>query len=96
VAPLFFDKPDKATPSMRKKMELLKTNDFVFLALTFMVDDSAKIGKQLEKRGIRMQKFKYEKSHDYASIGMDNFEEVMTVEEDTFGIVIGFSSYDSK
>ena len=40
-----------------------------------------------------MQKHRYLKSHDYASIGMDDFEEVMSVDEDTFGIVLGLAAY---
>jgi catechol 2,3-dioxygenase-like lactoylglutathione lyase family enzyme len=94
VAPVL-NKLSSVTPSMKKKLDLLKTNEFVFLALTFMVDNPVKIGEELENKGVRMQKFRYVKSHDYASIGMDNFEEVMTVEEDTFGIVIGFANYTS-
>ena len=84
--------PDNAAPPMRKRVDLLKENETVYMALTFMVDDPAAAAAELEQQGIRFQ-HRYEESHDYASIGMDNFVEVITSPEDTFGIVMGFAAY---
>jgi len=86
--------PDNAPPPMRKTIELLKEKETVFMALTFMVDDPTKAAAELEQQGVGIQQHKYEASHDYASIGMDNFAQVMTFADETFGLVMGFAKYD--
>lgn len=85
--------PKNAPPPMVKRVELLKKHEYIFMALTFKVEEPKKAGAELEAGGVRLQKHKYEKSHDYASIGLDNFEEVMTMDEDTFGLVVGLADY---
>jgi hypothetical protein len=80
---------------MVKQLELLKEHEYVFMALTFKTDNPFQAGDELSKNGIRIQNHRYEKSHDFASIGLDNFEEVMTVPEDTFGVVMGLANYTS-
>jgi catechol 2,3-dioxygenase-like lactoylglutathione lyase family enzyme len=88
--------PENAPPPMVKRMELLKQNEYIFMALTFKTDDPFGAGEELSRGGVRMQNHKYKKSHDYASIGMDDFEEVMTMDEDTFGLVIGLANYKNS
>lgn len=92
ISPIF-PLPENAAPPMKKRVELLKEHEAVFMALTFIVDDPEEAARELEKEGIRIQ-HRYPRSHDYASIGMDNFVEVVTSAEDTFGIVMGFANYD--
>jgi len=84
-----------AAPPMVKQLELLKEHEYVFMALTFKTDNPFQAGDELSKNGIHIQNHRYMKSHDYASIGMDNFEEVMTVPEDTFDVVMGLANYTS-
>ncbi len=85
--------PENAAPPMRKRVALLEEHEFIYMALTFMVDDPEEVATELEEEGIHIQ-HRYEKSPDYATIGMDNFEEVITSPEDTLGIVMGFAQYD--
>ena len=85
--------PENAAPPMRKRVELLKEHEAIINALTFMVEDTAAAEAELKQQGIHIQ-HRYEKSHDYASIGLDNFAEVVTSDKDTFGLVLGFASYD--
>ena len=87
--------PENAPPPVKANMEMLKTMESVVLAITFKVDDPIKASLELQDQGIGIQQHKYEKSHDYVSIGLDNFEEVMTFPESTLGIVVGFTRYDS-
>ena len=85
--------PENAAPPMKKRVELLKEHEAIINAVTFMVEDTAQAETELKQLGIHIQ-HKYEPSHDYASIGLDNFAEVVTQDTDTFGIVLGFASYD--
>lgn len=85
--------PENAAPPMRKKAALLQEQEAFVQALTFRVDDPFKAGAELEAQGLRIQ-HRYEKSHDYASVGLDNFEEVVLDDADTFGLVIGLANYD--
>lgn len=85
--------PENAAPPMRKRVDLLKEHEAVFMALTFMVDDVAKTEAELKQQGIDIQ-HRYEESHDYASIGMDNFAELVTSPEGTLGLVMGFATYN--
>jgi catechol 2,3-dioxygenase-like lactoylglutathione lyase family enzyme len=85
--------PPDAAPPMRKRVDLLKENEYVFMALTFMTDDVQQAEAELIQQGIHIQ-HRYDKSHDYASIGMDNFTEIVTSAEGSLGIVMGFASYD--
>ena len=87
--------PENAAPPMRKRVDLLRKNEAIFNALTFMVDDKAKVEAELKQQGITIQ-HRYEASPDYASIGMDNFREVVTSDEDTLGLVIGLAAYDHQ
>jgi catechol 2,3-dioxygenase-like lactoylglutathione lyase family enzyme len=82
-------------PPMLKKIDSLKEHEAIFQALTFLVDDIAAAERALTDHGIRVQKHRYAKSHDYSSIGMDNFEEIMTEEDDSLGILMGFAKYDA-
>ena len=89
--------PQNAPPPMVKRVELLKEHEYVFMALTFRTDNPFQAGAELEKQGVRLQGHRYKKSGDYASIGLNNFEEVMAMDEDTFGLVIGLADYtDNK
>jgi len=85
---------ENAPPPMKRRAALLEKQPFVFMALTFMVDDPTQAAADLERQGIRIQPHRYEASHDYASIGMDSFAEVMTFADETFGLVMGFAKYD--
>jgi catechol 2,3-dioxygenase-like lactoylglutathione lyase family enzyme len=87
--------PENAAPPMKKRVDLLKKNAAIFNALTFMVDDTAKVEAELKQQGITIQ-HRYEASPDYASIGMDNFREVVTSDEGTLGLVIGLAAYDRQ
>lgn len=85
--------PPNAAPPMRKRVALLEEQKCVFMALTFLVDDVEHAEAELSRQGITVQ-HRYLKSHDYASIGMDNFEEIIPSSEDTLGILMGFAKYD--
>lgn len=85
---------DSLPPPMRRKIELLETQDYVVMALTFTVDDIETARSKLKAAGITVQEHEYKKSNDYASIGLKNFEEIMTYPEDTFDHVIGFAKYE--
>ena len=80
-------------PPMRKRIALLETQEAVFNALTFMVDNVANAESELKQMGNNIQ-HRYSPSADYDSIGMRNFCEVVTNEQDTLGITLGFASYD--
>ena len=87
-----FPLPSNAAPPMRKRVDLLKEHEAVFMAVTFKVDDIEKSEAELIRCGIAIQ-HKYEESHDYASTGMDNFAEIITSPETTLGLVLGFAKY---
>ena len=86
--------PPDAAPPMRQRIGLLKDHESVIMAITFRVDDTAVVEADLAAWGIGIQ-HRYEPSGDYATIGMDRFAEIVTRAQDTFGLVIGFASYDS-
>jgi catechol 2,3-dioxygenase-like lactoylglutathione lyase family enzyme len=88
-----FPIPDNAPPPFKKRAELLKEKEMFIMALAFEVDAPTEAAAELEERGIRIQ-HKYEESHDYVSIGMDNFVEVVPNDEDTFGVVMALAKYD--
>lgn len=85
--------PPNAPAPLRQKVELLKEKEMIIFGLVFEVEDPAETARELEQRGIRMQHI-YEKSHDYVSLGMDNFDQFVASDKDTFGIVMGFGKYD--
>jgi catechol 2,3-dioxygenase-like lactoylglutathione lyase family enzyme len=55
--------PENAAPPMRKRVDLLRKNEAIFNALTFMVDDKAKVEAELKQQGITIQ-HRYEASPD--------------------------------
>jgi catechol 2,3-dioxygenase-like lactoylglutathione lyase family enzyme len=85
--------PENAPPPIKKMVELLKEKETIFVGLMFKVHEPAKAAADLEQQGIHIQ-HRYKESHDYVSIGMDNFAQVVADDKDTFGIVMGFSKYD--
>jgi catechol 2,3-dioxygenase-like lactoylglutathione lyase family enzyme len=87
--------PENAPPPLKAKTEMLKTQEAFIMAITFKVEEPQKASVELQKQGIKIQKHQYKKSHDYASIGLDNFEEVITYPESTLGILIGFADYEN-
>jgi catechol 2,3-dioxygenase-like lactoylglutathione lyase family enzyme len=76
----------------RKRLDLLKEHETVFMALTFMVDEIERTRAELALHGVAIQ-YEYDSSPDYASIGMDNFAELITSPESTLGLVLGFATY---
>lgn len=85
--------PDNAPPPLIKRVELLKEKELIFLGLTFLVDDPSQAATELKQQGIGIQ-HEYKESHDYVSIGMDNFVQVVANDQDTLDMVIGFAKYD--
>lgn len=85
--------PEKAPPPVRKRVETLKENEMQLVGLVFEVDDPGKMAHELEDQGIRIQ-HEYRPSHDYVSIGMDNFAQIEADERDTLGMMMAFGRYD--
>jgi catechol 2,3-dioxygenase-like lactoylglutathione lyase family enzyme len=85
--------PPEAPPPVKKRIELLKEQPMVLVALTFSVEDVQLAERELTRLGLGIQ-HRFARSHDYVSIGLDNFEEVVIDERDTFGIVMGLCRYD--
>jgi catechol 2,3-dioxygenase-like lactoylglutathione lyase family enzyme len=84
---------DHLPPPMMRRIGQLKDHEYVCVALVFKVEAAVAAGEELERQGLRLQRHRYAKSHDYASIGLDDFEEVMFMEEDTLGVTIGLAEY---
>jgi catechol 2,3-dioxygenase-like lactoylglutathione lyase family enzyme len=85
--------PSSAPPPLRNLVEKLKTSEAVIVALAFAVDDARQTATDLTQQNIRIQ-HQFEPSHDYASMGMDNFTQVVTLPDDTLGILMTFARYD--
>jgi extradiol dioxygenase family protein len=85
--------PKNAAPPMKKNVEMLKEREMIFIGLIFKVEDPRHMCDTLRNAGIGVQ-FCYEPSHDYASLGMDNFTQCVAEEKDTFGITMAFGKYD--
>lgn len=86
--------PPDAAPPMRKRAELLQEHEAIIQAITFKVDDIAATEASMGELGLQIQ-HRYTPSHDYASIGLDNFAELVSREQDTMGLVLGFANYDA-
>ncbi len=88
--------PEDAPPPVHRSVALLEGRESVHMALTFIVDDPEEVGEALEAQGIPIH-HRYEQSHDYASIGLDNFEEVATKPgENTLGLQVAFANHDGR
>jgi len=94
VSPILPLRPNAPLP-LRQRVELLKEKEMIIIGLMFEVEDPTETARELEQQGIRMQ-HTYEKSHDYVSVGMDNFDQFVAHDKDTFGVVMGFGKYDLK
>lgn len=77
---------------MKKRLDLLKEHEAVFMALSFMVDNLEQTRAELDQCGVAIQ-YEYAASPDYASIGMDNFSELITSPESTLGMVLAFENH---
>jgi catechol 2,3-dioxygenase-like lactoylglutathione lyase family enzyme len=85
--------PENAPPPVKKRVELLKEKEMIFLAITYKIDDTESTEAEIDKEGFHIQ-HKYEGTKDYVSIGMDNFFEFVLDDKDTFGITMGLVQYD--
>ncbi len=85
--------PANAAPPMRERVKLLEENEAIFQAIVFKVDDIQEVKDELIKDG-NFLKHEYKESHDYKSIGMDNFAEAVFSLKENSGLIFAVSSYD--
>ena len=81
-----------APPPLRTLVEMLKTREAVIVAIAFAVDDARHTAEDLRQHNIRIQHI-FEPSHDYVSMGMENFAQAVTLPDDTLGLLMTFASY---
>jgi catechol 2,3-dioxygenase-like lactoylglutathione lyase family enzyme len=84
---------ENAAPPMRERVALLEKQEAFILALVFKTADIAETEADLKQMNIGIQ-HRYEASHDYVSIGMDNFAELVVDTDATLGILMAFASHE--
>jgi len=85
--------PENATPALKQQVHLLEQTESFLNAITFFVDDLEAVKEALEAHGHKIL-FKYEKTHDYDTIGLGGFEELVTESQTTFNTIMGFVQYE--
>jgi catechol 2,3-dioxygenase-like lactoylglutathione lyase family enzyme len=83
---------ENAPPALRKLAELSEAQELLVLGLAFRVEDVERAGVELAKNGIRVQD-RLPENHDYVSMGMDDFAQIIASPEDTLGLMMIFAKY---
>jgi hypothetical protein len=84
---------ENAPPLLKKIENLLKEQEMIIASLTFKTDNLEKTGHLIEQEGLKVV-HRYNKTNDYITLGMEDFEEIVLDIEDTMGFTFAFSKYN--
>lgn len=85
---------DNAPASLRQMAKLAEAQELLVMGLAFRVEDIGRAAADLTSNDIRVQD-QLPENHDYASIGMEDFAQIIAAPEDTLGLMIILSKYRS-